>query len=361
MAFMIMRRHGPFSRLIAAAAAVSLCAAAHGRPSSLPQPGATLPAAQPALVESARSRPRPFSMERAEQWTLRSKAGRRFEISLARPKGPAPEGGYPVFYVLDADSSFATLVDTVRTQEPLFGPVVVVGIGYPSDAEIANRLYDLTPATDRATLPPMPHGWGRVGGADAFRTFLQERLKPAIEAQLPIDRSRQALFGHSLGGLFVLHVLFTCPGDFDTYIAGSPSIWWGDREIERELPDYKALQARSSVSRRLLITVGGLEGALSPEELRAEVAMKLPDPQAEFRKLDMVGNAAALAGELEPLAPVGLAVTFVEFPGETHDSVIPAYLGRGARFTLSGWFGQSHSGRGARDRSAGIDAPSRCG
>ena len=82
---------------------------------------------------------------------------------------------------------------------------------------------------------------------------------------------------------------------------------------------------------------GGLETALSPEELRASQAMKLPNPDAEFRKLNMVGNAVALASELKPLAARGLEVTFTGFPDETHNSVIPAYLSRGARFALSGW------------------------
>jgi ferri-bacillibactin esterase len=137
--------------------------------------------------------------------------------------------------------------------------------------------------------------------------------------------------------LFVLHVLFVCPEAFNTYIAGSPSIWWGDRVILKELPEYKALQARNGAQYRLLITVGGLEAALSPEELRASVAMKLPDPDAEFRKLNMVGNAVAVATELRPLAARGLEVAYADFPDETHNSVIPAYLSRGARFTLSGW------------------------
>ena len=83
------------------------------------------------------------------------------------------------------------------------------------------------------------------------------------------------------------------------------------------------MQARSGAQRRLLITVGALETALSPEELRASQAMKLPNPDAEFRKLNMVGNAVALASELKPLSARGLEVTFTGFPDETHNSVIP--------------------------------------
>ena len=45
-------------------------------------------------------------------------------------------------------SAFATLVDTVRNQEQMFGPVVIVGVGYASDSEKENRSFDLTPVTD---------------------------------------------------------------------------------------------------------------------------------------------------------------------------------------------------------------------
>ncbi len=293
---------------------------------------------QAAPVESALSRERPCTMERTTQWTVKSKSGRLFEISLALPKGAAPASGYPVMYVLDADTSFATLVDTVRNQEQMFGPTVVVGIGYPSEAEVANRLFDFTPPTDRSTLPAAaPGGWGATGGADGFRVFLQDELKPMIEARVSVDRSRQALFGHSLGGLFVLHVLLTNPDAFNVYVAGSPSIWWGDRQILKEVAPFEAVQRRTGVRRRLLITVGGLETHLSPEELRASMAMKLPDPDAEFHRMNMVGNATEMAARLLKLSKQGLDVDFVLFPDETHNSVIPAYLGRGARFASSGW------------------------
>jgi hypothetical protein len=33
----------------------------------------------------------------------------------------------------------------------------------------------------------------------------------------------------------------------------------------------------------------------------------------------------------------GVETTFVAFPGETHQSMIPAYLGRGMHWTLMGW------------------------
>jgi uncharacterized protein len=297
---------------------------------------ADAPVSQPVTAEQ--SRPRPVAMEKAEQWTMRSKSGRIFEISIARPSGSPPEHGYPVVYVLDPSTAFATLVDTVRNQEPMFGPVAVVGVGYASEAEGENRSYDLTPATDPKDLPAgPPAGWGATGGNDAFLSFIIDELKPAIAKTVAVDRSRQALFGHSLGGLFVLHALFSRSDTFDTFIAGSPSIWWGKKSILREVAAFKASQEKTRTPKRLLITVGELEALGSPEEIRLGAAMKV-DANKLMREAKQVANSADLARDLTTLAPYGLKVQRVVFPDETHNSVIPAYLARGARFTLQGWF-----------------------
>lgn len=294
------------------------------------------PASEP--VTAPQSRARPVTLENAEQWTMRSRRGRIFEISVARPTGAAPERGYPVMYVLDPSTAFATLVDTVRNQQPFFGPVVVVGVGYASEAEGENRSYDLTPPTDPKDLPSgPPAGWGASGGNDAFLDFIVDELRPAIAARVKVDAGRQALFGHSLGGLFVLHTLFTRGDAFDTYVAGSPSIWWGRKSILREVPAFKAAQQKARASRRLLITVGELEAKASPEELRLGATLKL-DAERLMREAGQVSNSAELARNLGSLTPFGLRVQRVAFPDETHNSVIPAYLARGARYTLQGWF-----------------------
>jgi predicted alpha/beta superfamily hydrolase len=256
------------------------------------------------------------------------------------PKGVAPAKGYPVFYVLDPGTSFATLVETVRNQESMFGPAVIVGVGYPSDEEIGNRTFDLTPpSTDPATLPAVfPGGWGPVGGAAQFYDILQDEVRPEIERLARIDNSRCALFGHSLGGLFVLYVLFTHPDSFETYVAGSPSIWWADRVLLKELPAFRRQLEHSHVKHELLITVGGLEDRVNPEEQRLSKQMKLTGVGEFLRLANVIGNAAALAQGLESSPRQLLQVSYVVFPNETHNSSIPAYVGRGARFTLEHWY-----------------------
>jgi predicted alpha/beta superfamily hydrolase len=208
-----------------------------------------------------------------------------------------------------------------------------------SDGDGKSRSLDLTPPTDPANLPAgMPNGWGATGGNDAFLSFLVDELKPAIAKAVDVDPSRQALFGHSLGGLFVLHTLFVRSDAFDTYIAGSPSIWWAKRAILGEVAGFKAAQQRTKVHRRLLITVGELEAIASPEEIRLGAALKINDPMKLMSEAKQVVNSAELATSLASLASSGLEVRRAAFPEETHNSVIPAYLARGARFTLNGWF-----------------------
>ncbi|MFC4313619.1 alpha/beta hydrolase [Steroidobacter flavus] len=292
----------------------------------------------PQPVEPTQSRVRPYAMEHSKQWTFRTPAGRTFEVTVALPAQPAPAGGYPVMYVLDPRTSFATLTETARNHEWMFGPTVVVGVGYASEAEGSNRGFDMTPpGTDPAKLPKiLPGGWGAVGGAEEFASFLLGDVRKAVAAEVSIDPHRQALFGHSLGGLFTLYVMFTRPQSFDTYIAGSPSIWWSDKVLLRELPRFQAALQKGDVEPRLLITVGGLEDRTNPEERRLLEMMKVPLEPDLAQFADMVGNARRLTTTLRDQHKV--AVELVEFAGETHNSVIPAYLARGARFTLSRWY-----------------------
>ncbi len=288
-------------------------------------------------LDEAPSDIRPIMLERAEQWTARSQTGREFAIWVSLPKASAPERGYPLIFVLDPNTAFATLADWVRNHENMYGPVVVVGVGYPSGSDSANRVFDLTPPTDPATLPTFRRDWGSLGGADEFLQFVRDRVRPQVCRRIPVDLRRQALFGHSLGGLFVLRALFTKPDTFDTYVAASPSVWWGNKAVLKEIPAFRKRQADNGEQRRLLISVGELESTVNIEELRAaeQDSINLHEVRQHSR---MVENAVALASELAPLAANGLQTVLARFVDETHNSVIPAYLSRGARFTLSHWF-----------------------
>ncbi|WP_258286092.1 alpha/beta hydrolase-fold protein, partial [Escherichia coli] len=62
----------------------------------------------------------------------------------------------------------------------------------------------------------------RTGGADAFLHFVTTTLRSAVAQRCRVDPARQALFGHSFGGLFVLYALAHRPDAFSHWIAASP-------------------------------------------------------------------------------------------------------------------------------------------
>lgn len=266
--------------------------------------------------------------------------GAAYRIFISRPLLPPPPSGYPVVYVLDANSAFATMTDAVRLQSarPMttgVAPALVVGIGYPTDLPLdpVRRTFDYTPPAARESLLPGPDGspWPPVGGADTFLDFIEDELKPAIARNFLVDAGRQVLFGHSFGGLFALHALFTRPDAFQTYIAGSPSIWFGNRtvlETERRFTE-RLREAHREV--RLMIGVGALEQTLSERE---RAIPELANRAGWLERNRMVDNAREMAGRLGALAPHGLTVQFHEFEGENHVSVIPALASRALRFAL---------------------------
>jgi len=276
-----------------------------------------------------------------ERWSESAGPEEAYSISIARPSEPAPAEGYPAIYVLDAQWSFETLAETAKLQEPVLGPIVVIGIGYPKGRE-GKRLRDMTIPVDRSTLPSnrFDPPYGEIGGADRFLSFITDKVMPAAKRRVHIDPLRQTLFGHSLGGLFVLHTLFTRPDTFQSYVAASPSIWWGDRAIVGEMRSF--LTADVSNARRLLLSVGGLEQTPQPVDDRLAAASASPKDRAaviEMSRCLTKGMAAVdhtrwLANSLNAATTQNLVATLAVFDGETHLSVLPAALSRGLSFAL---------------------------
>lgn len=244
--------------------------------------------------------------------------GKTYRIFISQPSAPPPVRGYPVLYVLDGNATFATLAQTVdlQTRPPHgFAPALVVGIGYPGDEpfDIDQRHDDLTPPTPAHYLPTKGGKTAsRVGGAAAFLDFIDTELKPLVEARFAIDRQRQALIGHSLGGLFVLQVLFRQPQSFRYYVASSPSIWWGNQSILQDEASFAARLARLDIKPELKMIVAGNERAY------------------------MVDDACAMAERLQILRAQGFRSDFMVVPDENHISVLPQSLNRSVRFVLDG-------------------------
>lgn len=263
-----------------------------------------------------------------------------WRIFLYRPPGEPPAQGWPVLYYTDANAVAGTAADTMRVQAawPLGTGIewgVMVGIGYPVDDAYdgVRRSWDLGPPPGKTYPPFAPEGPDvRTGGADEFLAFIEDHLKPEIGRRVPVDTSRQAILGHSFGGLFVLHALFRRPDAFSRWISSSPAIWWEDAGIVDAANAFVA--TGGTRSGRLLLLAGEYEQKLAPFQVGA------PDEEkrlAGFAESRIVDNTRDMAQRLENVP--GLTTEYVFLPGETHMSVLPATVNLGIRFA----FGRDHA------------------
>lgn len=259
-------------------------------------------------------------MPSTETWEIVAASGVTYRIFVSIPETPAPENGYPVLYVLDGNAIFAGFAETRRVQErsdPEVGNSIVVGVGYPTDNPYdTRRLYDFTQEIP-ASAPHYQRSLTqyRSGGQDEFLEFLTGRLRPELARRYRIDANRQALFGHSLGGLFALHVLYTRPDAFNAIIAASPSQWWNDQSI---LTEERAFVDRLSEG-RIGSSVGRIMVVAGEEEERIVNSW----------------DAEALADRLAPLSAHGLRSRFVLYENEGHMTVPSAAVTDTLRFAFA--------------------------
>jgi predicted alpha/beta superfamily hydrolase len=138
------------------------------------------------------------------------KEERRLQIQLPAEYKSGSEQKYQVLYLLDGEWN-AELFQQAQAWSRQWGftsPIIMVGVvnSYPNN--VNQRFRDLTPT---------PAGQNGAGGGPKLLAFLKDELIPYITKKYPSNGSN-ILWGHSLGGLFVLYTLFTEPQLFDAYI-----------------------------------------------------------------------------------------------------------------------------------------------
>ena len=80
---------------------------------------------------------------------------------------------------------------------------------------------------------------GRGGKADLYGRFLIEELMPFIESNYRTRNEPRnvGIGGSSLGGLVTFYLGMKHPRRFGKLAVMSPSVWWNDRAILKEIPD----------------------------------------------------------------------------------------------------------------------------
>ncbi|MFJ7952954.1 alpha/beta hydrolase [Lysinibacillus sp. NPDC096418] len=233
-----------------------------------------------------------------------------YRITIAIPKKQAPREGYPVLYVLDGNA-YGGLFENImtmqsrRTEKTGVHLSVIVSIGYEQEEAFPSlRVYDFTPQSEVVNLPEHPSGkpWPTFGGAERFLEILKE-VKEIVRHMLNVNDEQQLIFGHSLGGLFLVNTLVREPQLFSQYYICSPSLWWNQEQV--------------------------LQEALHISNLDCAIFMATEQES----KHQMYENACSLYRHLESL-PLQ-SMQFYTSPDENHLSIVPTTISQALRFLMS--------------------------
>lgn len=251
--------------------------------------------------------------------------GISYRIFTAVPAEPAPKDGYPVIYMVDGNRMLPIAANLMAENAKL--KAVLVGIGYPTqdkDEIVKLRYFDFTPPTPQEAIVGRSKDV-KTGGRDAFFDFIANQVKPEIENRFPIDKSKQSLFGHSLGGLFTLYALFNHTDSFQTFAAADPSIWWNGRSILKDKELFVTSFTSNPHAIRLLIEASG-KRTRHPGQTAQDVE--------RMKKLRGGPSGKDIYDELSKLPQMETA--FHRFDDENHGSMIPLTVSDSLNFILLG-------------------------
>jgi enterochelin esterase-like enzyme len=178
-----------------------------------------------------------------------------------------PARRYPVLYLQDGQNLFDGTTAFIYGQDWRVGetaqaliaageiePLIIVGIYNMGHG----RVDEYTPTYDR--------GRNMGGRADYYGRMLVEELKPFVDAHYRTrpEAAATGLGGSSLGGLVSLYLGLRRPQTFTRLAALSPSVFWGGRQIVREV---EQLQGKPPL--RIWLDTGTAEGWYTTEHARA--------------------------------------------------------------------------------------------
>lgn len=226
------------------------------------------------------------------------------DILVYLPPGYDNAGGrrYPVLYMHDGQNLFDGATSFIpgmewrvdETAQSLITsgaiePVIIVGI-YNAGKD---RIEEYTPTRDARR--------SAGGMADVYGRMLVEELKPFIDRQYRTKRAGAdtGLGGSSLGGLVTLYLGLKYPAVFGKLAVVSPSVWWDERKIVRDVQSLK-----SKPRTRIWLDIGTDEGS---------TAM----PDARMLRDALVAKGWRLDGDLKYFEDAGAKHNETAFGGRT--------------------------------------------
>ncbi|MDV6316583.1 alpha/beta hydrolase-fold protein [Idiomarina sp. HP20-50] len=202
-------------------------------------------------------------------------------VVLPESYGHSSSFEYPVLLVMDGSTQFEHIAGNVNflSTFSIVPEMIVVGVS------ARNRL-------KRFTHTKMEAYAERSGGAEQYTQFLRDGLLPELQKKYRMS-PYTVVTGHSLSGLYTSYLAAHHSNFINAAISVSPSLWWDDFALIKELKT--ATQNQDARSTRWFISM-----ANEPNEMAES-----------FERVLKVLNA---------MPESGLDWESKQFPNETHDS-----------------------------------------
>ncbi len=243
-------------------------------------------------------------------------SGRGYQLFAKFPQGfdPASPVLHPVLFLADGARAFQHHICEIRDlTEAEKRDLVVIGLGYADGESLEDsRRRDYTPTAQPST--------GHVyGGSVAYQAYIKDVVIPFAESHYHTDPARRIFWGHSYGGLLAATILLRDPGMFQTYIIGSPSLWYDSHAILAIEKQFAA--GHHSLPANVFLYVGGKEVRRYETDRRG------------FTK-DMVEDAKTFEQLLESRRYAGLTTKFAVIPDKDHVTSVGPGIAWGLRLAL---------------------------
>lgn len=222
-------------------------------------------------------------------------------IKLPRSYASNPDKVYPVIYLTDGLYTFQIASGATRfpMNSGAMDEAILVSISYSKGSKgPSSRIRDYTPSEAK--------DWKlQTGKAAEHAQFIRETVFPYIAQQYRVHPEHRTYAGNSLGGLFGAYLLFKHPDMFDSYILGSPSVWFDNHKL------LSMTMTKLEQPVRVYLSVGALERPQYGEQQ------------------DMVAGATRLNDKLLNEGNDNLTVKFVTIDGAKHATAFPTTLIQG--------------------------------
>jgi predicted alpha/beta superfamily hydrolase len=160
------------------------------------------------------------------------------DVIVCLPPGYDPHGRarHPVLYLQDGQNLFDPAASFAGASWEVPATLARLAAAGHVEAPIVVGIHNTPDRIDEYT-PTRDERIQRGGRADDYVRFLVEELKPFIDERYRTrpGRGHTALGGSSLGGLLALHAGLRHGAVFGRAAALSPSLWWDDHRLLREI------------------------------------------------------------------------------------------------------------------------------